>query len=439
MSDKKNFQVKNGISVNGTQVIDGNANATFGAVTVSGRELLNYTDAAYSVANSAYGLGVNNTNNIINVNLFAQSAYNKANTPWGYLANGSYTAVLNSSGQFILPNITTGGYTGGTMVSTQSFIMNAGGNLWAFDTAGQLISPYSVKITTGGIAWPDGSLQNTAAASLAYSQASFNKANNALANATGTFAGSLTTTGNVIINSGISSTSNTTGSLLVSGGAGITGNVYADKIFVNGLYWAANGNVISTGGSSSTNQFNIYKYLATAGQTVFSGPDSASVSLNYTPGAIIVTLNGLTLKPGVDYTATNGTSIVLTVAADLGDELNVYGFTTTVVSTNTITTYKYIANSNQTLIAGNDASGSPLAYTPYGLFVTLNGIVLKDTTDYSATTGNTITLTFNAAANDEVNIYAFNSIGIANTYTITQADAKFTTAGKVLAMNFFRS
>ena len=79
------------------------------------------------------------------------------------------------------------------------------------------------------------------------------------------------------------------------------------------------------------------------------------------------------------------------------------------------------------------------SFTKNGLFVTLNGIVLKDTTDYSATTGNTITLTFNAAANDEVNIYAFNSIGIANTYTITQADAKFTTAGKALAMNFFRS
>ena len=322
----------------------------------------------------------------------ANAAFDKANTPWGYLANTSYTAVLNSSGQFVLPNITTGGYTGGTMVSTQSFIMNAAGNLWAFDTAGQLISPYSVKITTGGIAWPDGSLQNTAAASLAYSQASFNKANsanslaqsafnqandvngmavgayttantassntiviqgvdiwqnsqitlvnqfaqsaynkanNALANTTGTFNGTLTTTGNVIINSGISSTSNTTGSLLVSGGAGITGNVYADKIFVNGLYWAANGNVISTGSSTSggtTNQFNFYKYVATAGQTTFSGNDSEGNSLTYTPTGIFVTYNGATLNPKDEFTATNGTSIVLAAAATAGDEINIFTF-----------------------------------------------------------------------------------------------------------------
>ena len=90
----------------------------------------------------------------------ANAAFDKANTPWGYLANTSYTAILNSSGQFVLPNITTGGYTGGTMVSTQSFIMNAGGNLWVLDTLGNFISPYNVKITTTGLSFPDTSLQN---------------------------------------------------------------------------------------------------------------------------------------------------------------------------------------------------------------------------------------------------------------------------------------
>ena len=46
------------------------------------------------------------------------------------------------------------------------------------------------------------------------------------------------------------SSSNTTGTLLVQGGVGVTGNVYSDKIYTNGLYYAANGNPISGGGTS---------------------------------------------------------------------------------------------------------------------------------------------------------------------------------------------
>ena len=47
------------------------------------------------------------------------------------------------------------------------------------------------------------------------------------------------------------SSSNTTGTLSVTGGVGVTGNVYSDRIYTNGLYYAANGNPISTGGGSS--------------------------------------------------------------------------------------------------------------------------------------------------------------------------------------------
>ena len=269
----------------------------------------------------------------------------------------------------------------------------------------------------------------------------YNKANNALANTTGTFAGDLTTTGNVIINGGQSSFSTGSGSLRVSGGLGVGGNVYADKIYVNGLFWAANGNVISTGsGTSSVNQFGIYKYIATNGQTTFSGPDSASVSLNYTVGAIIVTLNGLTLKPGTDFTATNGSSIVLTVAADLDDELNIYGFTSTTVNTsNTLSVFSYVATANQTSFGGLDVNSNSLGYLPGNLFTTLNGITLRNGVDYTAANGSYINLTFNAAANDEVVVYTFGQFNVANTYTTTQADAKFSTAGKTLAINFFRS
>jgi hypothetical protein len=82
------------------------------------------------------------------------------------------------------------------------------------------------KITADGfkmvngrpIYFTDGSIQNTAAATIAYSQAAFSKANNALANTTGTFAGDLTLVGNLIA-SGIQSTAGpiVTGNLIING------------------------------------------------------------------------------------------------------------------------------------------------------------------------------------------------------------------------------
>lgn len=69
-----------------------------------------------------------------------------------------------------------------------------------------------------------------------------------------------------------------------------------------------------------------YEFVATAGQTTFSGADANALTLSYIAGGLIVSLNGVVLKPGDDYTATNGTSIVLTSAAALNDELNVYAF-----------------------------------------------------------------------------------------------------------------
>lgn len=69
-----------------------------------------------------------------------------------------------------------------------------------------------------------------------------------------------------------------------------------------------------------------YEYVATAGQTTFTGADANALTLAYIAGGLIVSLNGVVLRPGDDYTATNGTSIVLAVAAALNDELNVYAF-----------------------------------------------------------------------------------------------------------------
>ena len=68
-------------------------------------------------------------------------------------------------------------------------------------------------------------------------------------------------------------------------------------------------------------------YQATAGQTSFSGSDSDSLVLTYSDSMYMdVYQNGVLLKPGTDYAATTGTTVVLVTAASLNDvvEMVVY-------------------------------------------------------------------------------------------------------------------
>ena len=74
-----------------------------------------------------------------------------------------------------------------------------------------------------------------------------------------------------------------------------------------------------------------YKYVATNNQTTFTSADSNNITLAYTPGNIIITLNGIVLDE-TDFTATNGTSIVLGTGASTGSELVILTFNDFVVA-----------------------------------------------------------------------------------------------------------
>ena len=62
-------------------------------------------------------------------------------------------------------------------------------------------------------------------------------------------------------------------------------------------------------------------FTATAGQTSFA-------TSGYTPNYLDVFLNGVHLVSGTDYTATNGSDVVLTTGAAEGDNVQVVAFTT---------------------------------------------------------------------------------------------------------------
>ena len=83
-----------------------------------------------------------------------------------------------------------------------------------------------------------------------------------------------------------------------------------------------------TAASAVNGTANRFKYTATASQTTFTGADDNTNVLAYDAGFIDLFLNGIRLVNGTDFTATNGTSIVLTVGAALNDILEIVAYGT---------------------------------------------------------------------------------------------------------------
>ena len=79
-----------------------------------------------------------------------------------------------------------------------------------------------------------------------------------------------------------------------------------------------------------------FDYTATAGQTTFTGSDNDSQTMAYTAGRIDVYLNGSRLNVTDDYTATNGTSVVLAAGAQPGDSLVVVSHGTVNLAANIV-------------------------------------------------------------------------------------------------------
>lgn len=110
-----------------------------------------------------------------------------------------------------------------------------------------------------------------------------------------------------------------TNPVLSSGEMGFETDTGKFKIGNGSTAWAALA--YSAGATAVTYLFN-----ATSGQTTFSGADANGLTLAYTVGAEQVYLNGVLQVRGSDYTATNGTSIVLASGAITGDVLNVIAY-----------------------------------------------------------------------------------------------------------------
>jgi hypothetical protein len=147
------------------------------------------------------------------------------------------------------------------------------------------------------------------------------------------------------------------------GNALIVGALYFDTTTGKMRVYTASGWLDASSATVAT--LANFQFNATAGQTTFSGTAAVGGTLSYTVGAVMVALNGVLLESPSEFTASNGTSIVLASGAALNDELNVYAFGNFLVAD----TYsraeadaKYVGITGDQSIAGNKNFASGTLY-----------------------------------------------------------------------------
>jgi len=94
------------------------------------------------------------------------------------------------------------------------------------------------------------------------------------------------------------------------------GDLWYDTVSTDLKYY--NGSVWGEAATSVNGTLDRSNYVATAGQTTFSA--------TYDVGYVDVYLNGVKLVNTTDFTATNGSSVVLTTGAALNDTVEIIGF-----------------------------------------------------------------------------------------------------------------
>jgi hypothetical protein len=189
------------------------------------------------------------------------------------------------------------------------------------------------------------------------------------------------------------------GPMTVSGSAIVTGSLTAlSLIKVGGTstqYLMADGSTSLFPDLSSSIRSE-QTYTATANQTTFT------VTGGYVVGLVDVYVNGVKYAPA-DYTATNGTTVVLTEGVVAGDIVDIINYKATIAALPTSRdTFDYTATAGQTSFT---VSGG---YVVGLLDVYVNGVKLTSS-EYTATNGTTFVLTDPSVVGDQVQAIRYNA------------------------------
>lgn len=151
--------------------------------------------------------------------------------------------------------------------------------------------------------------------------------------------------------------------------------------------------------------------------------------------AIVVTIGNVVQEPGSSaaYTA-YGNTLTFSAAPANGDIITVRYFGRAVDQplSYAMQLFKFVATASQTAFTGADNAGAILAFSGNDVDVYLNGVHL-DSTDYTPTSGTTITLASAAALNDELVIRAYRAFSVTDTVSRTSGG---TFVGEITAPQF---
>jgi hypothetical protein len=138
----------------------------------------------------------------------------------------------------------------------------------------------------------------------------------------------------------------------------------------------------------------LQKFTATAGQTTFT------ITNGYTVGLVDVYRNGVKLDNALEFTASNGTTVVLTDAAALNDVIEVYKYGSEYIPNNALRTVStFTATAAQTTFS--------VTYSVGLIDVFYNGAKLA-AAEYTATNGTSVILASACVAGDIVEIIAYS-------------------------------
>jgi hypothetical protein len=164
------------------------------------------------------------------------------------------------------------------------------------------------------------------------------------------------------------------------------GDLYFDTA-TNTMRVYSSGGWINAG-SSVNGTADRYKYTATASQTTFTGADDNGNTLGYDAGFLDVYLNGIRLVNGSDFTASSGSSIVLTTGASASDILEVVAFGTFQLANFSITDANDVpplGSAGQALVVNSGGTALEFANASsaevYGFRTDSNGDLLVTTTN----------------------------------------------------------
>jgi len=206
------------------------------------------------------------------------------------------------------------------------------------------------------------------------------------------------------------------------------------------LYINASGTIKEIGSTSDASLITSgsialqeFEYTATSNQTTFSGSDTGSQTLTYAPNSIMVFVNGVLQDDTVDYTATNGNSVVFTNGLATNDEVRIMSFSVAATGHNptkldSITTVN--AQATYALTAGGSAH-TPSAQN--ALTVSVNGVTQEPGSSFTVS-GSNITFSPALATGDVVDYIVDMGTRIPVADVVTAADASADATALAIAL-----